>query len=309
MFRSLGRMLWAAGWLFFTSMAQGAPPSAGQIQIWIRQLDSVEFAMREQAGRDLVSAGEAAVQPLCEVLLGFNRDAARRANVALEQIALSNGDATLTRVVAALQQASQRGKPGLAVVASELRIKHANLRRERAMAKIEMLGGQINFIVAPMPDHLGAGLGISNVAPAVVDGLANERGSAEIALPDPPPDLPPDEILPKREAALPAEGAGLVADAFVSPLLAPVDEQKAAHVLLTIDQQWRGGEEELAMLRDIPDLVSLRLRSAPFSDAALSHIAACKQLQSLEIDGTRFSYEAKNRFRLARPDVRILPAN
>src|SRR5262245_8588904 len=309
MFRSLGRMLWAAAWLFFTSTGLGAPPSAGQIQTWIRQLDSAEFAVREQAGRDLVATGEAAVQPLCEVLLGSNRDAARRVHVALEQIALSGSDATLTRVATALQQASQRGKPGLAVVAFELRSKHANLRRERAMTKIEALGGRINFIVAPMPDHLGAGLGLSNVAPAAIDGLTNELGSAEVALPDPPPDLPPDQLLPKGEAALPADGAGLIADAFVSPLLAPVDEEKAAHVLLTIDQQWRGGGEGLAVLRDIPELVSLRLRAAPLSDSALDHIAACKQLQSLEIDGMRFSTDALKRFGSARPDVRILPGN
>jgi len=98
----------------------------------------------------------------------------------------------------------------------------------------------------------------------------------------------------------------LIADAYVSPLLskdviyAPVGQS------LTIDQNWRGGDEGLSPLCDLPDLSALNLSRAPLTDAALETIAQIPAIESLEIEGTPFSAAALAKFRTRQPKTRVV---
>jgi hypothetical protein len=124
--------------------------------------------------------------------------------------------------------------------------------------------------------------------------------------PAPPPDALPLETAPPA----PALAAPAIADAFVggeivevADLSAESDEGPAKS--LTIDRAWRGGDKGLVALRELTNIASLSVHKAPLTDAALTHIAALRGLQSLDIQSTPFSSTALAAFRKQRPEVRI----
>ncbi len=300
----LGRMPWALAWLFFGANCLGAPPSAPQIQSWVRQLDADDFAVRESAANNLTAAGDVAIDALCTEVQSESSEASWRAAIALEQIALGGNEATLTRVSSALEKLSRQGKPGLAGVAKELASKQANVRRQRAVAKVRSLGGKFNGeesrveIFERVAPQAGAEVALNAVNVLLVNQPA-------VALPDPPPDLPEDEILPAAEAPLAAIGEGFIGEAFVMPLFADHSASNEGEASLTIDQDWRGGDAELALLGDLPQLTSLSLRRAPLSDAAVERIAALPRLTAVEIDGTPITAAALNKLRQQKPQLRV----
>jgi membrane-associated protease RseP (regulator of RpoE activity) len=164
-----GRMPHMAGLLLIlTAALQAAPPSNHQIQAWVLQLDSEDYAAREAATRELAAAGDTTIDALSAALAGANPEIAWRASAALEQIAVAGNETSLDRVAAALERISQQGKPALSKVATELRQKKAEFLHDRAAAKIRSLGGKLSsrdddssllaggFFVGGLPPFFGA---------------------------------------------------------------------------------------------------------------------------------------------------------
>jgi len=326
----LGRMLGTAGWLFFLAgSAAAASPSAAQLMAWVRALDADDFSAREAASRQLIAAGEAAIDALADGVASSSPEAAWRASLALEQVALGGNDATLQRVATTLQRLSQGGKPGLAVMTKELYAKQANLRRERAIAKVRSLGGKFSgdgeqeafeirlvlagigpgIIIEPEEEAI-LGIEIPEGAPAIeeVAKPAEEPGAGapaaeEVVGPAPPPDEPPP-LVEAREALDVA-----IADAFVADVLTvdlePSPSDEVSNESLILDKSWRGGDAGLASLREVPRLVSLSIDHAPLTDLALDHIAALSDLAELDVRGTSFTSAALYKFRERRPTTRV----
>jgi hypothetical protein len=299
----LGRMPWALAWLFLSASSFAAPPTTDQIQTWVRKLDADDFAARESAERSLTSAGDAAIAALSEAVIEHSAEGSWRAVSTLEQIALRGNEETVRRVATTLEKLSEQGKPGLARLAKELTARHAQARRNRAVAKVRALGGKFNSqdsrieIVQQAPP-----VGIDLALNAVNAVLVNQPA---VPLPDPPPDIPEDEIIPAADAPLAAVGEGFIGEAFVSPLLAHTLAADESEGSLTIDQDWRGGDAELALLGELPQLTSLSLRRAPLSDAAIAQIAALPRLAAVEIDSTPITAAALIKLRQQKPQVRV----
>ena len=169
---------------------------------------------------------------------------------------------------------------------------------QRAISKIKSLGGKLDFSQRVQPLQVEA-------QPIGFVGLPNDALPPNVLLPEPPPELPADEVLPKSEEPSTTSGIGLIADAFVSPLIAPAGAPTQNIVSITINHNWRGGDSALLLLQEVPDLVSIKLSKASLTDAAIGAIAKCRQLESLEIAGNIFSADALNTFRCQRPDVRV----
>jgi hypothetical protein len=305
MYTWLGRMPWALAWLFFSASSFAAPPSADQIQSWVRQLDADDFALRERAAEQLTAAGDAAIEALGDAVIAHGAERSWRAVTTLEQIALGGNKATLERVATVLEKLSEQGKPGLARLAKDLYAKRTQARRDRAVEKVRALGGKFNGEVAHLEivqqlqaPHAGVDVALNAVNALLVNQPA-------VALPDPPPDLPEDEILPVGEAPLAAVGEGFIGEAFVSPLLAHAVESNESDASLTIDQDWRGSDADLAVLGELPHVTSLSLRRAPLSDAAVAQIAALPRLAAVEVDGTPITPAALNKLRQQRPHVHV----
>jgi hypothetical protein len=256
----------------------------------------------------------------------------------LEAIALGGDEATLARVSAALIQLSQRGRPGMRAVAANLRTKQAHLRHDKAAAKIQSLGGKLSgegelegigiagfefgFV---LPQLLDAAIDIAEVRPEVAGDdavedepaveeegplLVGEAGAPEQARdPDPPP------ALPEAGGPVPIEAADAgIADPFVGQdLLNAIGEAvvgaeagESPSETLVLDAEWRGGDKGLAVLRELPNIVSVSLSDAKLTDSALGHIATLPKLDHLSVEGkTGITAEGLTRFRKARPATQV----
>jgi hypothetical protein len=328
----LGRMLGTAGWLFFLAgPVAAASPSAAQLAGWVRALDANDFSAREAASRQLVAAGEEAIGALADGVASSSPEAAWRASLALEQVALGGSDATLQRVAAALRRLSQSGKPGLAAMTKELYAKQAMLRRDRAMSKVRSLGGKFagdeeqgsplevglvlggvvpRLIIQPEEEAI-LGIEIPDEPPAVEELLkvadapaAVSPPAEEIVGPSPPPDDPPPLVEAREalDAAIAEAFVGEVIEVAVEP--SPSDEEVSSESLI-LDKSWRGGDAGVASLREVPRLVSLSIDHAPLTDEALDHIAALADLAELDVRGTAFTSAGLHKFRERRPTTRV----
>jgi hypothetical protein len=72
---------------------------------------------------------------------------------------------------------------------------------------------------------------------------------------------------------------------------------------LVLDGNWRGGDDGLAVLRDLPEVTTIDIHGAKLGDSALKHIAALPKLSNLHIRGTVFSVAALRNLHRAKPDV------
>ena len=119
---SAGYAVLSAGYALFAVLiclpaVAGERPSPEQLQAWVKQLDAEDYAAREEATRQLTAAAEDSIEALAAGVSSQSPEVAWRASESLQEIAIQGSEATLTRVVAALDQLSKNGKPGLSNVA------------------------------------------------------------------------------------------------------------------------------------------------------------------------------------------------
>jgi hypothetical protein len=380
-------------------------PSAAQLQEWVKQLDAEDYAVREEATRNLTAASQWSIEALAEGVTSKSPEVAWRASESLQQIAIGGDEETLNRVVAVLERLRTSGKSGLSNIAQELRSKQIKLRHDRAAGQIRSLGGKLaggmdadlaggfiggGFIggIEVMPaiavDFGGGEIPLEVVdeirgleaipaepaepekpvvlkaldlalkrlgdllpgaiepeaPPTVVEGADDVRPEAPVA-PDLPPDVPPADVAPADVApgeepepptaeapiAEPtAEGEIAPADVVAIEVGGPVDVDLVAPVFgggffveadpfpteggglassLALDQEWRGGDDGLKVLCDLPSIYHVSIVNAKMGDAALAHLAALPNLQHLDIQVTKFSAAALQKFRERRPSCRV----
>jgi hypothetical protein len=317
-------MLAAAGLLLILQCADAAPPSAEQLRSWLRELDAEDFAAREEAGRSLVSAGEAAIEVLAGGVGSASPEMAWRANAALEQIALGGDERTLNKVAAALESLQRRDQASVGALVKGLRTRQAEYRRERAVNKIAALGGRLvgegdAFLAGAMPvlvipdiEEL-QDLIVAEEHEARVDEAVPDDGDKKEEVPDPapPPEAPP---LPDESPFVaPIQGAieVAIADAFVGdfveidgPAIDAPDGQLRTGLIL--DANWTGGDAGLKLLRDLDDVATVTIVDAPLTDSALAHIAALPRLRELSVQGkVEFTATRLMELRRERPGLRI----
>ena len=177
-----GRMPHLAGLLFFlTAAANASPPSGEQLQAWVLQLDADEYVAREVATRELVAAGEAALDELAAAIGSASPEASWRAAEALRQITLAGNETTLGKTVAALHRAGRARKPNLDQLGVALRDKHAELRTSRAAASIRALGGKLSSDEGSVSFFAG-GVFTGRLPPlvgAIADAYVSDEAAAE----------------------------------------------------------------------------------------------------------------------------------
>ncbi|HEY2415677.1 MAG TPA: hypothetical protein VGI40_25765 [Pirellulaceae bacterium] len=285
----LGRMPWAIGWLFcasfvFISIVGANPPSADELALLVRQLGAADFAARESAAAQLSSAGEAAIGPLVNSICSDDPEAAWRATTTLQQIAVAADASRYARIAAVLRQENELRGDKLTALITDVGTRRATQRRNMAHEQIRAFGGRFGGDEPETP-------------------LAASK-QTDVLLPAPPPDLPSEGQEPNAAAAV--QTPVLIADAYVSPLLSRDVLNAPPRESLTIDENWRGGDEGLVPLCDLPDLSALNLSRAPLTDAALDTIAQMPAIQSLEIEDMPFSPAALTKFRTRQPRARVV---
>src|SRR6478735_9391230 len=129
----LGRMPWALAWLLLSAVVAAAPPTAGELRVWISQLGGEDFAAREVAVARLADAGESAVEPLIECIRGDSPEAAWRATAVLTQMAEKSDVPLYAKIVAALARQSEEPNSKLMALIKEVRAKRLAWRRSVAL--------------------------------------------------------------------------------------------------------------------------------------------------------------------------------
>jgi hypothetical protein len=284
----LGRMPWAIGGLFFVViLAARTPPIAAEspspddITRLVNQLGAENFDAREAAAAQLTSLGEPAIRPLVDSICSSGPETAWRSTAVLQQIALA--DHSYAKVLSVLREENKRSGDKFSSLIRDLSARSAAQRRHLAQEKIRALGGRFGGDQAHALDFASTPI--------------------DVPQPEPPPDLPPAGI---DHVATAEQTPTLIADAYVSPLVPKGVVSVPRDDSLTIDENWRGGDEGLASLCDLPRLCTLTLSRAPLTDAALDMIAQMPAIQSLEIEDMRFSPAAIAKFRTRQPQARIV---
>jgi membrane-associated protease RseP (regulator of RpoE activity) len=79
----------------------------------------------------------------------------------------------------------------------------------------------------------------------------------------------------------------------------------ASWAQLALDQNWRGGDDALSVLTDLPELSQISLREAPITDKALVHFARLPRLGMIDITGGKLTRAGLLKFHKQRPNVTV----
>lgn len=74
---------------------------------------------------------------------------------------------------------------------------------------------------------------------------------------------------------------------------------------LVLGKGWRGGDDGLKVLKDIPEIYSITLNGAKISDASLKYMAELPNLSSLAIRDTKVTRQGLRKLREQNPDMQI----
>lgn len=423
--RLLATMLALGGFASSLIAAEATPPQAGSVasappadpaaadqalQVLVNDLSHEDFARREEASRQLGSAGLPAVKLLAECLTSTDAEAAWRASEALESIAIQGDEAALAEVSRALSEMKFAGKSSIQNLLADLRKRRAKLRHDRSLTELralgakisgdddkvvhEFLGGDAVFVevveagvpivmemeamdveaveaeiapprihvlekvkeavakvfeavevkradpapalpegvlpaavelqpTAPAPQAAAPVIAseeapaIAPVAPAIDHDGADEAQLAPIVdeddldlLPEEPPEAIVDvepEALDGVEAGIdfaPALDFAFVADPGFDVLLEDVTDGIAFREAL-IDQDWKGGDEGLALFADLPEVKALRLEETALSNRGMEILARSTKLAELHVKKVDVSLAALESVRKAQPQCVI----
>jgi len=109
-------------------------------------------------------------------------------------------------------------------------------------------------------------------------------------------------------------GPVVVDDAIAAPIMAmdffgggiiDVGEEETEAVSLVLGKQWRGGDEGLKVLKDLPEIWSIALDNAKITEKSLPYLAELPNLNSLSVHNTNLSRESLRKLREQKPELEI----
>jgi len=113
-----------------------------QVQRWIEQLDDDNYAIREAATEHLIRSGRMAIKPVAAAVISDSPEVSWRAGAILHQIAISGDERVMGEVIVAMDRLGKRGRQSFAS-RDELKKRWLKHRRQRAVAAIQRLGGEV----------------------------------------------------------------------------------------------------------------------------------------------------------------------
>lgn len=148
---------------------------------------------------------------------------------------------------------------------------------------------------------------------AAEDKPAEEKPAEEKPAEDKPADEPPPAAEAAVAEAVPLEIAGVALAevgfdvGFMEMAVGgeAAGEEGGGWAQLSLNQNWKGGDDGLAILTDLPELAQIDLRQTPLTDKALAHLAKLPKLKQLNLFQSGFSRDALLKFHRQRPSVVI----
>jgi PDZ domain len=74
---------------------------------------------------------------------------------------------------------------------------------------------------------------------------------------------------------------------------------------LMLGKQWRGGDDGLNVLKDVPEIWSISINGAKLTDASLDYVAQLPNLAILQIRDTHVSRQGLRKLREQKPDLQV----
>jgi len=148
-FRLLGIVIvaWGLGSVSLADLPKPSEskPTGEEVEMWIAELDSDVFSIRQQATQKLIAGGGAVVESLLGIAESGSLEANSRALTILESI-YTNGDIkSADRAELALEQLKKSKRRSIASRADRVLTRHEDVREKRAVAEIIKLGGIVKY--------------------------------------------------------------------------------------------------------------------------------------------------------------------
>lgn len=225
-----------AAWLL-AGGAAAAGPTGAEIDGWIEQLGSPQFARREAAARNLLRAGSAALEPLATAVDGADLEVSSRALEVIREW-LDADDARLAAAAErCLERCARQATPAAARLAGSMLEFHATAAAAAARERLESLGAVIRERTAVERRGLEVELGAAwRGAVADLELLARLRGLTVLSVRGVPLDAAALEVLGRLRALerldLFGAGAGAAEAAFLAERLpdARIDVRKGGRL-------------------------------------------------------------------------------
>jgi hypothetical protein len=254
--------------------AAASATGQGDLQTWIKQLESDAYVERQEASRQLAGAGVDAVYPVVERLLNGPPESVARCTQLLSRIAMNARQQDMTRIARVLGLLSENGLDHLRGESLLLNSRWKRARVERTVARLNAAGIE----VTELDGFRGARLGV--VRALDFSTVELNSGSPESkARPTRSPQTPPlgsDEILARVQAIIAAteeENNQRFADEILSQQNQPanIDADHALQSGLPTDVVVLGGEGRI-IVRDAGGIIMIDGQTISDDPASTPHL-------------------------------------
>lgn len=258
-------------WLGALSLADDAVATnpgddvpAAQIDEWVEQLASGEFAVRALATDSLIDAGLPAVEPVMKAMAQGDLEVVVRGIHVLREIALSGPPHAQDAALTVLEQLANDPRTSTGRRASAMLSRLAVLRQRRALDELQQLGARVYT-----PDvQIGRQIVFGVLTVEIDDQFRGDRQ-----------DLSRLKWLPEVEQIV-FDGPQ-VKDEWLAPL-----KQMGSLSYITLKRA-EISDAGLRHLGEVPQLHHLRILYCPITDRGLGHLKKLKRVAALTLFGTQ----------------------
>ncbi len=270
--------IWAIGTLLAAEPAHSSDEE--QVARWIKDLESDEFVVRDDATQQLISAGAVAIEPLRRELGQFSTEAALRGMHVLQELVRSDSSALQESAYEALQTLSTGPPTPLARRARLALDASAELLADRAVDELARLGAHFE------PPGFARG-NIGNERPMIVEIGDSWQGRDD--------DL---RLLKRLRGVISVTLSGnQVTDRWMTQL---AEMPHLTRLRVSRGKITRAGIASLKPLRHLNDLTFTR---TPIGDDSIEDLLALQGTQRLELFGTRTTKVGANKLKVGLPLV------
>ncbi len=292
----------------------------------IGQLSDNAYSQRQAAVRDLTELGLAAIPSLTATLCDSNPEARWRATKTLEDIGLNGDERTLRKVTRIMHLLGRNGMPGLSEKSFRMRDLWLESQVERISKRLVELGATVD-VDQGSEMFLGGGIVLrESVLGEEIDERQNTRlvdqpttpARNELDVADVQTRI--DEILAAEDAvddeALASiksqvetkltgdgndNGSGIE---FDGPVLIDASESPtASYRNVTLGANWKGTDEDFALLSRVSRLNRLNFSSCSISAKQWETAAEIMSLRYLNVSRCEYDSADALEFRVKRPEV------
>ncbi len=256
-----------------TAAAQDASPTPAQIAAWVQDLGADRFNKRDEATRELIDTGAAAIEPLMTGMAQHGLEVTTRGIYVLQQLAVAGDEATEAAARASLEKVAAARVTAAARHARDALDKLDALRQQRALDELQRLGAVIDR------NHIEISSALGDLFRIEIN--SDWRGKADGL----------------RWLAYVYDAQQI---SFVGP---DVEDDWLAHIAgmpnvkLVKIKRANITDAGLAPLKTLPRLEFVRVLYTDIGDGAIVDLAQCQRVERIDLYGTKVTRHGEAKLR------------